>query len=94
MERRVSMQQAREEFPTLVQAAFYRGDRALISRHGKPMAALIPIDEYERWKARREQAFAVFRQVWDANKNRRPERVEEDVEEEIQQVRRRRRARR
>lgn len=94
MERRVSIQQARQQFPTLVQAAFYRGDRALISRHGKPMAALIPIDEYERWKKRREEAFTAFRQVWEANRNVRPPQVERDVEEEIREVRRRRRVRR
>ncbi|MGH2374414.1 MAG: type II toxin-antitoxin system Phd/YefM family antitoxin [bacterium] len=56
MERRLSIQQAREQFSTLVQAAFYRGDRAIIERHGKPMAAIIPIHAYARWKKHREQS--------------------------------------
>ncbi|MBI3998020.1 MAG: type II toxin-antitoxin system prevent-host-death family antitoxin, partial [Armatimonadetes bacterium] len=69
-------------------------DRAIIARHGKPMAALISIDEYERWKRYREQAFAVFRQVWEANRTAEPAQVERDVAEAVQEVRQTKRVRR
>ncbi len=56
MERRLSIQQARAQFSTLIQAAFYRGDQAVIERHGKPMAAIIPIHAYARWKRDRKRS--------------------------------------
>jgi prevent-host-death family protein len=93
MERRLSIQDARRQLPTIVQSAYYRGDRTLIARHGKPMAAVMSIEEYERWKQYRDQALVVFDRIWEANKQAKPSQVERDVEEAVRQVRRKRRRR-
>lgn len=38
------VQQARQELPALVEAA-HRGIRTIITKHGKPYAAIVPVDE-------------------------------------------------
>jgi len=38
------VQQARQELPALVEAA-HRGNRTIITKHGKPYAAIVPADE-------------------------------------------------
>jgi len=38
------VQQARQELPALVEAA-HRGSRTMITKHGKPYAAIVPVDE-------------------------------------------------
>jgi prevent-host-death family protein len=38
------VQQARQELPALVEAA-HRGSRTIITKHGKPYAALVPVEQ-------------------------------------------------
>jgi prevent-host-death family protein len=38
------VQEARQELPALVEAA-HRGSGTIITKHGKPYAALVPLDE-------------------------------------------------
>jgi prevent-host-death family protein len=38
------VQEARQEFPALIEAA-HRGNRTIITKHGKPYAAIVPVDE-------------------------------------------------
>jgi prevent-host-death family protein len=38
------VQQARQELPALVEAA-HRGNSTIITKHGKPYAAIVPVDE-------------------------------------------------
>ncbi len=93
-ERQMSVKEARQQLPSLIQEAYYRGDRVIIARHGRPMAVIMPIEEYERWKARRQEAFAVFDRIWEANKDADPGAVERIVAEEARGVTKRRRRRR
>jgi prevent-host-death family protein len=39
----VSVSEARQDFAELVNRAAYGGERVLVSRHGKPIAAIVPI---------------------------------------------------
>jgi prevent-host-death family protein len=38
------VQQARQQLPALLEAA-HRGSRTIITRHGKPYAAIVPVEE-------------------------------------------------
>jgi prevent-host-death family protein len=49
----VGVSEARQGFAELVNRAAYRGDRVRIVRHGKPVAALIPIEDLD-WLERLE----------------------------------------
>lgn len=46
-EGRVSVSEARESFADLVNRVAYRKERILVTRHGKRVAAIIPIEQVE-----------------------------------------------
>lgn len=41
------VQEARQELPALLEAA-HRGQRIIITKHGKPYAAIVPVEEGAR----------------------------------------------
>ncbi len=45
--KRLSTSEARQQFAEVVNRAAYRGERFVVQRRKKPVAALIPIEEYE-----------------------------------------------
>lgn len=78
---------ARKNLGQLLEGAYYRGDEFVIERAGKPMAVLIPIQEFRRWQEQREADFALFDEVRAKAKKTKPEKVEQDVAEAITKVR-------
>ena len=42
---RISVSQARASFADVVERAAYRKERVLLTRNGKPIAAIVPADE-------------------------------------------------
>ncbi|MBI4280231.1 MAG: type II toxin-antitoxin system Phd/YefM family antitoxin [Armatimonadetes bacterium] len=90
MEHSVSVQEARQNFSTLIHAASERGERTVIARHGRPMAVLIPIAEFEQWKKCRDQAFDAFDQIREANVAVFAEQADRDVATAVAEVCRRR----
>ena len=63
MERVLGITKAREEFSTIVEQVQHQGDTYVISRHGKPAAAVVPIQVYEEWKRQRNDFFEFIRQA-------------------------------
>jgi prevent-host-death family protein len=63
MERTLGITKAREDFSTIVEQVQYRGESYVISRHGKPAAAVVPVEVYEAWKRQRQGFFDLVRQV-------------------------------
>ncbi len=78
---------ARKNLGQLLEEAYYRGDEFVIERAGKPMAVLIPIQEFQKWQKQREADFALFDEVRAKAKKAKPEKVEQDVAEAITKVR-------
>lgn len=87
MERKLSTTKAREKFGDLVEQVQYQGDIYIISRHGKPAAAVVPIEIYENWKQQRKKFFNAIRQIQDTNVGAEPDQVFEDVLQSQQSVR-------
>lgn len=77
---------ARQNLGQLLEEAYYRGDEFVIERAGKPMAALIPIQEFERIQEEREKAFAIFDKVRSKTKAS-SEEIEAAVDEAVEAVR-------
>jgi prevent-host-death family protein len=48
MTREVPVTQARADLAELVSRVGYTGERILLTRHGKPLAALVPVADLER----------------------------------------------
>lgn len=79
MEKELGITEAREKLSDLVEQVQYQGEAYIISRHGKPAAAVVPIEVYENWKRQREMFFDAIRELQEANKEVDPEQVWEDV---------------
>jgi prevent-host-death family protein len=57
MERKVAAFDARRKFGEILDEVMAKGDNYVVERHGKPIAAVVPIDLYEQWKRSREAFF-------------------------------------
>lgn len=57
--RKTSLAQAKANLSKLVDAAEHHGQRILILRHGKPAAAVVPVDVAVPPKARRRAAMSL-----------------------------------
>ena len=87
MEKELSVTQAREKFSDLVEQVQFQGDTYVISRHGKPAAAVVPIEVYENWKRQRREFFDQIRQV-QQRVDLEPEEAEKLAAEAVAAVRR------
>lgn len=45
--KKLSVSEARQQFAELINRAAYRGERFVVQRRRKPVAAVIPMEEYE-----------------------------------------------
>ncbi len=84
----------RDRLGEILDEAHYQGNEFVIQRRGKPLAAIIPYSTYEQMEKRRQNAFRVFHEIWEANKDVDPEEVARDVELALQEVREERRRKR
>ncbi len=87
----VDTNNVRDRLGEMLDQAHYRGDEFIIQRRGRPLAALIPYETYERFERQRAKAFQVFQDTWDANKHADPSKVAEDVGKAVAEVRERKR---
>ena len=58
---------------------FRRGDQYIIERSGKPMAALVPVEQYEQWRKEREAFFQLVGEIRQGNRTAKPEKIERDI---------------
>ncbi len=59
----------------------------MVTRDGKPVMVMIPIDDYERWFAEREQAFKYLDNLPTRDLPYSEEEIEADIEQAIREVR-------
>ncbi|MGQ9553775.1 MAG: type II toxin-antitoxin system Phd/YefM family antitoxin [Anaerolineae bacterium] len=87
MESELQITQARQRLANLVDRVRHQGKGYIILRHGKPAAALVPVEVYESWLSERRQLFEVIRQVQEANRDADPDEVLRDVLQAQQAIR-------
>jgi prevent-host-death family protein len=63
MEKVINAVAARQNLGQMLEEAYYQGNSFIIERASRPMAAVIPIEQYRQWQMRREQFFALTEQV-------------------------------
>ena len=91
MIRTISAIEARQRFGQLMNEVQLRHDHYIIERAGKPMVAVVPVEEFQAWMGRREEFFQQIEQARTRNRDVDPEQIEADVEEAVKAVRRTRR---
>ena len=87
MVRKIGAREARNNFSELLGQVHFGGQVVIVERFGRPMVAIIPVEDYQQLIAEREARF----QVLDEIRRRLPdlpvEEVEQDVAEAITAVR-------
>lgn len=85
MEKTIPAFEARRKFGQLIEEAFYRKDSFVVERSGRPMAVIVPIDAYERWKRlAKERVFAMLEEVWQRTQNVSEEVLEQEIAQALQ----------
>jgi prevent-host-death family protein len=87
METIVGVTKAREKLSEIVESVQYQNEAYIISRHGRPAAAVVPVEVYEAWKRRRKEFFDLIREFQETSGAADPEEVMQDVLEAQQAVR-------
>lgn len=90
MEKTVGAFDARRQFGKILKDVAGKGDHFVVNLHGEPVAAVIPIALYERWKRRREAFFDKL-EAMAATANLAPEEADALADEAVRAVRQARR---
>lgn len=63
----VSVTEARARFAELVDQVRYRGEGVLLTKSGKPAAALVPARVYEEWQQVQVRGKRALDEIWELN---------------------------
>ena len=87
MAKHVGAREARSRFSDLIGSVRFGNEEVIVERSGKPMAAMIPIETYERLVAERRARFEVLDRI----RSRLPEipleKIDKDVADAVAKVR-------
>ena len=90
MPKTISAMRARASLGRMLEEVYYRGDQFIIERAGKAMAALVPIEQFEKLRKAREEFFALVDEIHEANKGIPADVIERDVAAAVRAARKRR----
>lgn len=60
MRRTINATKVRQNLGTLLSEVFLKNDQFIIERNGKPLAAVIPVWQFEQWNQKREAFFKMI----------------------------------
>jgi len=84
MEKTIDVVTARQRFGQMIEEAHSRGHVFIIERAGRPMVAVVPLEQYCQWQMRHEQFFAWTEQVRERTRQVPPEELEATIDEAVQ----------
>ena len=87
MTRHVSAREARNRFADIMGSVRYGGEEIIVERSGRPMAAVIPVDTYERLIVERRTRFEVLDQIRSHLPDVASDEIEKDVAQAIDELR-------
>ena len=82
MRKEISITELRGKLGELLDGVDHNGDRLIVKRANKPLAAIVPIDTYEKMLQQRERAFSVLERIW----RKVPAVSEEEAQADIEQA--------
>jgi len=83
----VGAREARSNFAQLLGEVHYGGQAVIVKRSGRPMVAIIPVQEYQRLVSEREARFQILDEIRSRMPNIPAEEVEQDAAEAVAAVR-------
>ena len=87
MVKKVNALKVRQNLGEVLEKVYYKGDRYVIERAGKPMAAVVPLKVLEDYDANKEELFGLIKKAQRRNTRVKPEVVEREVAEAVRSVR-------
>ena len=82
MPKEISITELRGKLGELLDEVHHNGDRLIVKRANKPLAAIVPIETYEKMLQQREKAFSVLERIW----KKVPAVSEEEAQADIEQA--------
>jgi len=92
MGKTVTIEDARKKLGDLVDSARIRGDQYIISKKGKPAAAIVPIEVVQKHEESKRALLRLVEEVHDKNRGRKAEEIESLIDEAVRWARRRAKA--
>ncbi len=87
MEKTLGITEIRESLGAVVDDVQHQNHKYIISRHGKPAAAVVPLYVYDNWKRNRERLFELISQAQESSGDHDPDEIMALVLEAQQAVR-------
>ena len=87
MVKRLSAKEARDRFAEILGQVHFGKDTVIVEKAGKPVAAVIDMERYERLTRAWDESFAVLDRIRAKNRGKHPEQVESDVATAVADVR-------
>lgn len=87
MVKTVTAIKVRQNLGQVLNETYYRGDEFIVERSGKPIAAIVPIEEFKQWKKNRNLFFQSIHTIQERNKKVPLSKIEKDVAEAVRSVR-------
>jgi len=88
----VTIEDARKKLGDLVDSARLRGDQYIISKKGKPSAAIVPIEVVQRHEESKRALLRLIEEVHEKNKGKKAEEIEKTIDEAVKWARRKNKA--
>jgi len=88
----VTIEDARKKLGDLVDSARLRGDQYIISKKGKPAAAIVPIEVVQRHEESKRSLLRLIEEVHEKNKGKKAEEIEKTIDEAVKWARRKNKA--
>jgi prevent-host-death family protein len=87
MVKKINALKARRQLGQLLEGVYYKNDQYIIERAGRPMAAVVPVWQFEEREKHKKRFFGMVKELWEKNKQVKPEVIEQEVAEAIRAVR-------
>jgi prevent-host-death family protein len=84
---RMGAREARQKFSELLGRVHYGGDTVILESSGRPMAAVIPLKEYEKMMREREADFAIVDKIRSSVPDYPEDEIDADIEEAVAHAR-------
>lgn len=87
MLKKISTLEIRQNLGEILNRVNLRDDQYIIERKGRPLAAVVPIWQLEKWQREKEAFFGMIDRVQQKNKKVPLSIIEKDVSEAVESVR-------
>ena len=83
MRKEVSATELHQKLSELLDGVHRNGDRLIVKRANKPLAAIVPIETYEEMLQQREKHFSVLDRIWEKVPTVSEEEAQANIEQAI-----------